>query len=71
MPQQQNNVMISDPLNPSNNVGKSAFRFGQIKQVFNNMYHYAFVGCFCKCHHLKNVFAEPKTPSSGLNSFGE
>jgi DNA polymerase sigma len=47
-------VVIDDPLNQGNNVGKSSFRYPNIKQILGLSFHQAFTGCFCSCH-MKTV----------------
>jgi hypothetical protein len=42
--------LIEDPINTQNNVGKSAFQFDKIKEIFKISYNLAFIGCFCACH---------------------
>jgi len=44
---------IDDPLNPSNNVGKSTFQFEDIQKIFKVGYDAAFLGCFCNSHALR------------------
>lgn len=46
----QPRVVIDDPLMSNNNVGKSAFRFQEIKGIMCHAYNSAFTGCFCTCH---------------------
>jgi len=46
----QPRIVIDDPLMVNNNVGKSAFRFQEIKNIFSHAYNSAFTGCFCSCH---------------------
>lgn len=65
-------VQIEDPLNPHNNVGKSSFKFFEIKYALQYAYSVAFIGCFCDCHndrlHIeraieKQHFLDPSLPT--------
>ena len=57
-------ITIDDPLNPSNNVGKSSFKFYEIKVIlillifkqmaFDYSQRVFFLGCFCDCHINKS-----------------
>lgn len=46
----QAKIVIDDPLLATNNVGKSAFRIQEIKNIMGNAYNSAFTGCFCSSH---------------------
>jgi len=45
------NVQIDDPISPMNNVGKSSFKFEEIKQALRNASFFAFGSCFCSSHN--------------------
>eukprot|EP00347_Sterkiella_histriomuscorum_P020274 403338429 len=46
-------VQIDDPLHVHNNVGKSSFKFYEIKDSFKFTGVAAYTGCFCDQHHEK------------------
>lgn len=55
--------LIEDPINPGNNVSKSAFQFDKIKEIFKTTYNLAFIGCFCACH--EKASAESQLQAQG------
>jgi len=55
------NVQIDDPISPQNNVGKSSFKFEEIKQALRNASFFAFGSCFCSSHNSQLETALQKT----------